>query len=246
MSFGTGYNNSGFFLGNNGSGGGGGLTFVSTFNTQTFRFFGDGTIGSPLCGCPIISSCANQGLVVCSDGLFASIPSNISRGFYAQTANSTPITGTTAELSLIDGGQGTLTVPPNSFYVGQSFTANMSGIMSAKNNDNIRIRIKSGSTILAQSDPLVMPAVANQVWNMNIDFTIRTIGSAGIASIATLGNLHILKKASGSQEGFGFSTINNTTFNTTISNTLNITAQWSSTDATNSIFTELFVLTQIF
>ena len=167
-------------------------------------------------------------------------------GLFAQTGNSTPITATTAELTLLDGGVGTLTVPPNGFAVGDSFTANMSGIMSAKNNDTLTIRIKAGSTILAQSAALTMPGITNQVWNLTVDFTIRAIGGAGVAGIATLGQLHVLKQASGTQQGFGFNTINTTTFDTTISNTLNVTAQWSSNSATNNIYTDIFVLTKIY
>lgn len=173
-------------------------------------------------------------------------PAGPSGGLFAQTGNSTPITATTSELTLLDGGVGTLTVPANGFAVGDSFTANMSGIMSAKNNDTLRIRIKAGSIVLADSGPLTMPTIANQVWNLNVDFTIRAIGGAGVASIATLGQLHILKFASGAQEGFGFNTINTTTFDTTTSNTLNVTAQWSSNSANNSIYTDIFVLTKIY
>jgi hypothetical protein len=174
------------------------------------------------------------------------LPSTVSRGLFAQTANSTPVTATTNEGTLIDGGVGTLSVPANGFSVGDSFTANMSGIMSAKNNDTMIIRIKSNSVILSESDPFTLTATTNQVWSLLIDFTIRTIGGAGVASIATLGQMHVLKLASGTQQGFGFNTINNTTFDTTISNTLNVTVQWSSNSALNSIYSDIFVLTKIY
>lgn len=173
-------------------------------------------------------------------------PNSISYGLFAQTANSTPVTATTDEGTLIDGGVGTLSVPANGFSVGDSFTANMSGIMSAKNNDTMVLRIKSGIVILAESDPFVLSATTNQVWSLLIDFTIRTIGGAGVASIATLGQMHVLKLASGTQQGFGFNTINTTTFDTTVPNTLNVTVQWSTNSALNSIYSDIFVLTKIY
>ena len=179
-------------------------------------------------------------------GIGIANPSTISRGLFAQTTSSIPVTATTTETTIIDGGVGSLTVPANGFSVGESFTANMSGLMSAKNNDTITIRIKSGSVTLSDSGALTLPAISNQVWSLNIDFTIRTLGGVGVASIVTLGQLHILKLASGTQEGFGFNTINSTTFDTTTSNTLNVTAQWSSSSALNSIYTDLFVLTKIY
>ena len=167
-------------------------------------------------------------------------------GLFSQTGNSTPITATTSELTLIDGGVGTLSVPENGFSIGDSFNANMSGFMSAKNNDTLTIRVKTGSVVLAESSPMSMPSITNQVWNLTLSFTVRAIGSVGVASIVTLGEMHVLKLASGTQEGFGFNSTNNSTFDTTTSNTLSITAQWSSNSALNSIYTDIFVLNKIF
>lgn len=175
-----------------------------------------------------------------------STPPATNYGLFAQTASSIPISGTTTEGTLIDGGIGTLSVPPNSFFVADSFVGIFGGKMSAKNNDTLTIRVKSGSTILANSGPLTMPGINNQVWSLNLNFTIRTIGAAGVASIVTIGQLLVLKLASGTQEGFGFNTINNTTFNTTILNTLDVTAQWGSSSGNNSIYSDLFVLNKIF
>lgn len=167
-------------------------------------------------------------------------------GVFAQTTDSIPITATTTEGTLIDGGVGTLTVHPNGFSLGDSFQATLGGIMSAKNNDTIRIRVKSGIVVLADSGLLTLPTISNQVWSLTLMFTIRALGAAGVAVITTTGEFLILKKASGSQEGFGFNSTNNSTFNTTISNTLNITVQWSSNSALNSIYSDIFVLNKVY
>lgn len=167
-------------------------------------------------------------------------------GLFAQTGNSPVITATTVESTLIDGGVGTLSVPANGFKIGDSFRADFGGIMSAKNNDTIRIRVKAGSVTLADSGPLTMPSITNQVWLLSINFTIRALGAAGVASIVTLGNMHVLKVAGGTQEGFGFNTVNSTTFDTTIPNTLNVTAQWNSTSPLNAIYSDIFILNKIY
>jgi len=172
------------------------------------------------------------------------VPTNY--GLFSQTGNSTPITATTIEKTLIDGGVGSLTVPANGFNIGDSFRADFGGVMSAQNGNTITLRIKSGSTILCQSPPLTMPGITNKVWLLTLNFTIRAIGAAGVAELATLGNFHVLKAASGTQEGFGFNTVENTTFNTTIPNTLDVTAEWSSNNAANSIYSDLFVLNKIY
>jgi hypothetical protein len=213
-------------------------------------------VGSNLCAtqaCTTFMNCASvnnltEGCFVCtgSNKVLTNASFTPLRGLFSQTANSTPITATTVEGTLIDGGVGTLTVPANGFAVGDSFMANLGGVMSARNNDTITIRVKSGSVVLAQSAAFVLPNINNQVWQLSVWFTIRTLGAATVASIVTLGEMHILKLASGTQEGFAFNTINNTTFNTTISNTLDITAQWSSNSATNSIYSDLFMLTKTY
>jgi len=46
--------------------------------------------------------------------------------------------------------------------------------------------------------------------------------------------------------GTNFSIVNNTAFDTTIINTLNITAEWGQADPLNSIYAEHFVLTKIY
>jgi hypothetical protein len=173
-------------------------------------------------------------------------PSTTNYGLFAQTANSTPISGTIVETSLINGGVGTLSVPPNGFSVGDSFNAQFAGLLSAKNNDTIRIRVKSGLVVLADSGTQTLPATTDAVWSLRIEFTIRTIGGVGVASIVTLGNFLNIKQSNTTSEGFAFNTLNNTTFDTTISNTLDVTAQWSSTSALNSIYSDIFILNKIY
>ena len=101
--------------------------------------------------------------------------------------------------------------------------------------------------MLSLSPTFTLPAIINQVWFLSINFTIRAIGPANTASIVLLAELHVLKLASGTQEGFGWNTVNSTTFDTTIGNTLDVTAQWgSNTPATNSIYSDIFVLNKIY
>jgi hypothetical protein len=121
-------------------------------------------------------------------------PATVSYGLFAQTANSTLITNTTAESSLINGGVGTLTIPANGFQVGDSFRAVFGGVVNANNNQNITIRVKAGSIVLLDSGAQNLgSSVINDVWSLNIDFTIRAIGAAGVASIVSLGSFHYTK-----------------------------------------------------
>ena len=167
-------------------------------------------------------------------------------GIYAQTGNSTIITGTT-ESTLINGGVGTLTVPANGFQVGDSYRAIFGGIMNAANNQTIRIRVEAGPIILLDSGAQNLgSSVVNDVWSLNIDFTIRQVGGVGVASIVSLGQFHYTKTNNASVQGFGFNVVNNTTFDTTISNVLNVTAQWGSANAGNNIYSDIFILNKTY
>ncbi len=165
---------------------------------------------------------------------------------FAQTANSIPVTGTTAETSLINGGVGTLSVPANGFQVGDSFRAIMAGVLNVANNQTIRIKVKTGSVILLDSGLQNITNITNDVFSLNIDFTIRQLGTTGVASIVSLGTFHYAKTSNTSVQGFAFNVVNNTTFSTTIPNTLDITVQWGSNAAGNSIFSDIFILNKTY
>lgn len=171
-------------------------------------------------------------------------------GLFAQTANSTPITNTTVETSLINGGVGTLTVPANGFKVGDSFRAVVSGVLNTGSSQSITIKVKAGnnaSVILVNSGAKTLTNnIVNNIFSLNIDFTVRTLGAAGIGSIATLGTFHYTKTSNGVTEGFAFNQINNTDFDTTVDNTLDITVQWGAASASNSIFSDIFVLNKTY
>jgi hypothetical protein len=168
-------------------------------------------------------------------------------GLFSQTANSVSVSATTIETTIIDGGVGTLTVGANQFQIGDSFRADFGGLLSSKNNDTLRIRVKTtGGVILADSGPQTMVASVNDVWQFSINFTIRQLGVAGVADIVSLGVFHTTKQSNNSQGGFAFNTVNNTTFDTTVSNTLNVTAEWSSDSPLNSIYSDIFILNKIY
>jgi adenylate cyclase class IV len=166
-------------------------------------------------------------------------------GLYAQTASGTAVTGI-APQTLINGGVGSMTVPANGFQVGDSFIAYFSGKMSSVNNAVLEIHVVADGDTLADTGPMTLFAATNKDWEMFINFTIRTIGASGVASIATSGRFLYNKDSGAQPESDGFFNLNNTTFDTTISNTLNVTAQWDSVNPLNSIQTDMFNLYRIY
>ena len=199
---------------------------------------------------PIVQISVN-GTTITGDGTPASplqanlIPAT-NYGLYAQTSNSTPITATTSELSLIGAGIGTLSVPANSFKVGDSFLAKLYGHITCIGTATIQIRIKSGSVLLADTGIISLDVTTNKHWNIEVSFTIRSLGVASVGSIVSGGLFSYIKNSGLNFEGSNFVSLNNTTFDTTILNTLDITAQWNTNNAGNNIYSELFVLNKIY
>ena len=173
-------------------------------------------------------------------------PPTTNFGLFAQTANSTPITNTDVETSLINGGVGSLFVPANGFQVGDSFRAVIAGVINVGNNQTIRIKVKDGNTILADSGAKTISNIANDVFSLNIDFTVRALGGPNVASIVTLGTFHFTKTSNGVTEGFAFNNVNSTTFDTTVGNTLDVTIQWGAASTSNSIYSDIFVLNKTY
>jgi hypothetical protein len=173
------------------------------------------------------------------------IPPTINYGLFSQIDNSATIVNTTNELSLIGTGVGTLSVPANSFSVGDSFVVRIGGIVTNLNNTNITFRLESLGTPLIDTGLITIKAGTNQFWQILVTFTIRSIGTSGVASIVSNGAFtHIRNNQS--VDYFGFNTINNTTFDTTIMNTLDVTAQWETASVDNSIHSDVFVLNKIY
>jgi hypothetical protein len=162
-------------------------------------------------------------------------------GIFAQTTSSTPITGTITETSVISTGVGTLTVPANGFAVGDSFGVSVGGVISSANGETVRIRIKSGSVLLADTGTVSLPALSGRFWSLQVQFTIRAIGAAGVASIAANG-MFSFSSSGFDILGADLGGVENTLFDTTASNTLTVTAQWGSTNATNNIYSNIFVV----
>lgn len=172
--------------------------------------------------------------------------SSAPRGLYTQIGASTRITNTTVETSLLDGGVGTLSVPANGFKVGDSFFAIATGHISTVNNHTLRIRIKSDGVVLADTGIITMSASTNKHWKLDVYFTVRTLGGSGVASIATGGTFFYTRNASNSFEGTNFSTETSTGFDTTVDNTLVVTAQWGQANTGDIIYSELFTLTKTY
>ena len=90
-------------------------------------------------------------------------------GLFNQTGSSTPVTNTLTETSLLDGGVGTLSVPANGFTKGDAYKLTMTGHISSKNNDTLRIRVKTGAVVLADTGLITMPQTTAKDFNLDVN-----------------------------------------------------------------------------
>jgi len=189
------------------------------------------------------SQAAVAGDVLTNDGAGVLSWASALRGLFAQTDDSTPVTATTVETSLIGTGVGTLTIPANGFQVGDSFSAVLIGHLSCVGTATLHIRVKTATGILlADTGVMAMNTTTDKHWKLDINFTIKLLGAATVAAISSGGLFAYTKNSGLNFEGVNFSITNNTTFDTTISNTLVVTAEWNTNNAGNSIYTEIFTL----
>ena len=167
-------------------------------------------------------------------------------GFFSQTTDSVVITNTTTETTLIDGGVGTLSVPANTFLKGNAYSVRIGGIINCQNGDTITLKTKSGSTILGTTGLITLKQATNKVWQMDINFVIREIGISGVASIKTHFFFSYEEDSSDKISTQAYDVLNNTTFDTTILNTLDITAQWGTAKIQDQIYSTIFNLNKVF
>jgi hypothetical protein len=175
------------------------------------------------------------------------IPGPTVYGLFSQTGTSVAVSATTVETTLISGGVGSIIIPANGFSVGDSFHGVLIGHLSCVGSATLHIRIKTVSGILlAETGVMAMNATTNKHWKLDVNFTIRQVGLSTVASIASGGLFSYTKNGGLNFEGVNFSIVNNTTFDTTISNTLLVTAEWNTNNAGNSIYSEIFTLNKIY
>lgn len=185
-----------------------------------------------------------QGLDAIATGLEQS---SLGKGLFAETKNSAIITNTLVAGKLLGGGVGSISVPANTFKVGDSFHLKMLGHLGSRNNAGLTITISNtDGVIFGTTGNMILAAATDKHWELNVYFTIRAIGPAGTAVIMSGGMFNYTQNAATSFNGMNFTEENNTTFDTTVDNELKVSAQWDGLSPLNSIYSEVAILQKIY
>ena len=102
--------------------------------------------------------------------------------------------------------------------------------------------INTGAVILATTGNFDLDTATNQGWELELDFTIATLGATG--SICTNGNFAYTKDNNRTVFGYIFQDVK--PIDTTISQTLDITVEWNVLNGGDDIYSANFVLYKTF
>lgn len=162
----------------------------------------------------------------------------ITKIMFAATAAAT-VANTTTETTLAGTGVGTLTMAANFLTVAKTFKVRAWGVYGSKAAPvgALTFRLKYGTTTLVTLAPTITASLTNRTWEAEFNVTCRTTGATG--TVFAHGEIQVFTSTTAS--GFIVNEPTATvTIDTTASSKLDITAQWATANASNTITCNLF------
>lgn len=221
---------------------------LNTTNAVTFGSVSTPTLGAAttnVSGTLRVSSAytmptiaGSNGQVIVSNGAGASSWRTPSPGLFSQIAVQT-VANNNVETTLLGVGVGTLTIPANSFIVGNAYNYRTGGVFRDNaNNTTFRFRLRN-SGVLFDSGLLTLPLIsALTPWNIDTTFSY-----TGGTSMVT--NFTFTYNNASDARGFTSQQVN-TAFDPTIPNTLDFTVQWTVASANNTIQTNFGIVSKLY
>lgn len=153
---------------------------------------------------------------------------------FAQTASVT-VGNSALETTLLGAGQGSLTLPANFFAAGKSIRFRMSGVLSATGSPTIRLRLYFGATVILDSTALTSANPTNGLFEVNGVLTCRTTGGSG--TVFAQGSFMEAGTTS-----FGIPTTTTSVIDTTATQVVNLTVQWGTAAAGDTLTATNFTI----
>lgn len=156
---------------------------------------------------------------------------------FSQTADKT-IANTTTETTLFGTGVGSLTLPANFWEVGKIIRMEIHGDMSDTGNPTAEVRVKFGSTTLTDSTAITLKGLSGtEQWECIVIITCRTVGTTGTLEAVVDFEYETTTGSSAIERLDVAGTL--TTVNTTVSSAMDITFQWGTANASNTITSDV-------
>lgn len=151
---------------------------------------------------------------------------------FTQTADKT-VNTTNAETTLTAAGTGSLTIPASALNAGSHLRIRAYGYQSNTASPTLDLRVKLGATTFCDTTALTVNNASAMSWEMTCDITTRAAAGAAVATTGQ-GIGRIFTAASTQITG---QTAKTSTTNLATNGTLavDVTAQWSASNASNTI-----------
>lgn len=167
---------------------------------------------------------------------------------FSQTADAT-VANTGTETTLIGTGVGTVTLPADVLFgssgsAGRTLRITARGIYGtdAITPGNLNLRVKLGATtICTTGNVAATAALTNRFWELTAYITCRTQGAAGTV-LGNGGFLHDDALATSELRIWQMINTGTTTIDTTASLAIDVTADWDTADAQNTITCQVLVV----
>lgn len=161
---------------------------------------------------------------------------DFSTTMWRSSAQSSFDTTTTATSVISNTGVGTKTIAADRLVVGNQIRITAGGVYGSKASSagTLTLRVRTGGTTMLTAVFTIPDGVADQVWSLEAVGALNTVGSSGVIywRLAWL-----MTDSSGVVYMMNY-TVNSTTINTTTSRVLDITGQFSVSDADNFLQTD--------
>ena len=143
------------------------------------------------------------------------------------------VANSTTETSMLGTGVGSATLPANFAVVGRTIRVRSHGFISDTATPSSTIKIKLGSVTLITSTGTLPSGLSNAEVTFEFVFTFRSIGSSG--TVIGQGISRITSGAFVSSSARALVMTAPVTIDTTIANAMDVTYQWGTASASNTI-----------
>lgn len=161
------------------------------------------------------------------------IPTNL----FTNTNAGSAVANTTTETSLLTNvpasSGSTRTIEAGITKQGAVYRIHVEGFFGTTGTPTIQFKFKLGSTLVADSTAFTTPNNSNGVWSIDVDFLIYAIGASGQVRAHLNGDL--TPGSSGAQTPVVFRGTGQPTIDFTANQTIDLTVQWGTANASNTI-----------
>ena len=158
---------------------------------------------------------------------------NYASGSLFNATASTTVANTTIETTIFPSGTGTKTLDANFLAVAKTVEIELWGTIASTGTPTLRIKFKLGSTIVIDTTAATLSTITGtNIWRATATIDCRTAGGSG--TVFGQGMVSYHTGASG-LAGIASPNTTTSTIDTTTTQVIDVTAQWGTASASNTI-----------